>query len=736
MSDFVQVTKRIIRQYPHRVLALVLASYFILGFVYLALPPVFEKPDENWHFAYVTYILNHDALPPLAEDVDANPAEQIAGHPPLYYLLASGLLNLTGLSDSRPNVKPNLFWAVPVPGTVNDNKNHFIHQPMEWGLTENRSFYLLRFLSLFIGAGTILGAYGIASALGTPAWLRLAAAMGVGFTPQYLFIATSVSNDALIAALSAIATFTLLLAIRPGAKWRMWIIFAVLASLAALTKTSGLILVGVGIAGGMLAAWRDRSWRTAFISLGGIVVALLLIVGWWYFRNAMLFGDPLGTNIHHLKMARETPLSLMQTLSQWRPVERSFWAAFGWGNVLFPDGLYWGFRIAEAVAVFGLGIIIFRDRKHGYAGQLGFWVLVILVAGGFLSLGIWTMTIKGSLGRLLFSIMAALMVLMTLGLARIHRIFVSLFLLWLIVMALISPIVIARAYQSQSSEDVALAVADFQGPTIQFGDVARLIAYNIQPDRVWPYQRIHVSLCWETLKQTKTDYVVFIQVLGPEDASMGDRASYPGRGNAPTRFWTPGEIICDDYLVDIKGDAPGPAVYPVVVWMYSIEEDKRLNASIDGVSVNPTIIGHVKIYGEAHINAPDTGPSYRFTDHVALMAYEWQDASPGENIPITLYWQATGTVTYPYTVFIHLVDDAGNIIAQADAQPHNHLGEYPMNWWDPGEIVQDAHLLSIPADIAPGRYTLRVGLYRLDTLARLPLAQGGDHADLGVLNIH
>jgi hypothetical protein len=52
------------------------------------LTPVFEKPDENWHFAYIFYILEHHALPPLDEDVEANPAEQIAGHPPLYYSLS------------------------------------------------------------------------------------------------------------------------------------------------------------------------------------------------------------------------------------------------------------------------------------------------------------------------------------------------------------------------------------------------------------------------------------------------------------------------------------------------------------------------------------------------------------------------------------------------------------------------------------------------------------------------
>ncbi len=719
-----------------QILCAILLSYMLLGGMYLTAPPVFEKPDEHWHFAYITYILDHHALPPLDTDVAVNPAEQIAGHPPLYYALASTALKLTGLDNPRPEIAPNPFWAVLVPGTVNDNKNHFIHPPHELTQSENRGVYFLRLLSLLIGAGTVIGAYAIASGLGAPIWLRLVAAAGVAWTPQYLFIATSISNDALVAALSAFAMATLLKAIQPHAPARRWVTFAILTALAGLTKTSGLMLVGVGIIAGVAVAWRERSWKKGLFILGSIALALATIGGWWYARNTLLFHDPLGIHIHHLKMAREVPLPLGQILQQWKPVERSFWAAFGWGNVLLPDNWYWVFRLAELIAIWGLGLIILGDRKAGYAGRLGFWLLLILVAGGLVSLGLWTMSIKGSLGRLLFSIMAALMVLLMLGLARIHRIIPFLLLTWLAILALGSPVVINRAYRPQTPNDVAESIAHTQGPPIQFDDIARLITYHIQPDHVWPRQAIHVTLCWEALQRTETPYALFIQVLGQHDTALGYRASYPGRGNAPTTFWTPGDIICGEYQVRIKGDAAGPFVYPVILWLYSIEKDERLPATIAGELVDPAEIGRVKIYGANTIPVPETGPTYDFADHVTLMGYEWPAyAHPGDVIPITLYWQATGTIHAPYTVFIHLVDAQGHILAQADAQPHNHLGAYPMNHWDPGEIVQDVHPLSLPPDIPPGTYTLRVGLYRLDTLARVPLTQGGDSVELGHLEV-
>jgi hypothetical protein len=46
--------------------------------------------------------------------------------------------------------------------------------------------------------------------------------------------------------------------------------------------------------------------------------------------------------------------------------------------------------------------------------------------------------------------------------------------------------------------------------------------------------------------------------------------------------------------------------------------------------------------------------------------------------------------------------------------------------WVPGQTVIDMHSMSLPVDLAPGVYTLTAGLYRADTIERLPAydAQG------------
>jgi hypothetical protein len=115
---------------------------------------------------------------------------------------------------------------------------------------------------------------------------------------------------------------------------------------------------------------------------------------------------------------------------------------------------------------------------------------------------------------------------------------------------------------------------------------------------------------------------------------------------------------------------------------------------------------------------------YQFGQRLALVGYDLS-AAPAE---ITLYWQAKEPVAVDYTVFVHLLDAGGRQVALADGQPQND--EYPTSWWSAGEVVPDRHILP-PAAVAglpAGEYTFGIGLYNLETGARLPVSDGGGPA--------
>jgi hypothetical protein len=91
----------------------------------------------------------------------------------------------------------------------------------------------------------------------------------------------------------------------------------------------------------------------------------------------------------------------------------------------------------------------------------------------------------------------------------------------------------------------------------------------------------------------------------------------------------------------------------------------------------------------------------------------------GQPLTLTLYWAAEAAADQDWTVFVHLLDGAGQFIAQADDQPLD--GRYPTTVWGAGEVIADHHLLLLPDPLAGDPRRLLVGCYDLASGERLPL---------------
>jgi hypothetical protein len=116
-------------------------------------------------------------------------------------------------------------------------------------------------------------------------------------------------------------------------------------------------------------------------------------------------------------------------------------------------------------------------------------------------------------------------------------------------------------------------------------------------------------------------------------------------------------------------------------------------------------------------------PAAIFGDNqVMLLNLEPEGAlQPGATIVLNADWFVTQPVDFDYNIFIHVVDDAGETVAQLDTQPQ--AGARPMTSWLPGEIISDRYELAIPPD-ASTDLTLRLGLYNWQTGERLAGGEG------------
>ncbi|HJO90196.1 MAG TPA: hypothetical protein QF606_00855, partial [Anaerolineales bacterium] len=84
----------------------------------------------------------------------------------------------------------------------------------------------------------------------------------------------------------------------------------------------------------------------------------------------------------------------------------------------------------------------------------------------------------------------------------------------------------------------------------------------------------------------------------------------------------------------------------------------------------------------------------------------------------TLYWHAESTITNDLTVFVHMIDSSGDIVAQADGPPSH--GYWPTSEWELGIVVSDHHNLDHDIDISRETYTIVIGLYDPVSGLRVP----------------
>lgn len=119
-------------------------------------------------------------------------------------------------------------------------------------------------------------------------------------------------------------------------------------------------------------------------------------------------------------------------------------------------------------------------------------------------------------------------------------------------------------------------------------------------------------------------------------------------------------------------------------------------------------------------------------DGITLVGFDMlpERPQPGGSLYLQLHWLVTAPPDSEWTVFTHVVDAGGARVAGFDSPPGR--GSLPTTRWQPGLRILDEYEIRLPAELAPGRYGLRAGLYGSDG-ARLPV--DGPGIELGVIRI-
>jgi 4-amino-4-deoxy-L-arabinose transferase-like glycosyltransferase len=582
------------RNVPQPVVGLLLL-YLLLALIYGVVTPIFEAPDEDGHFRYVQSIAQTRTIPRYP-GLDNLIAQQ---HPPLYYALGAMLIAPLDTSDLPTYLTRNPYGRIGHSDNLG-NKNLFLHPPRSearfpWQGTALAA-HLLRWLSSAFGAGTVLLTYATAQrAFPTEKWPALLAAGLVAFNPQFIFISASINNDNAVTFFATLALFLAVLLTGGDFSWRTAALAGAVAGLATLSKLSGmatLSIVGLGLVVGW---WRHRSWRRLMGQLALVGLAWGGVAGWWLVRNQQLYGDMWGVSEFQRLTGPATPLPIAEYLSMLRGAEISFWAAFGWLNILVAEPIY---RLYEAILRVGiLGLLIggIRYAVTGWRPMIrwpGIWIGIAWVVT-FLGSLYWLAAAMGGLqGRLLFPVVGGLALVMTVGWhallpTRWRGWLTAILLLVLAALAIAMPFMVLRpafAPPPVVAADAIPAAARFDPPFV-YGQRVELLGVTLSPQTVAPGGTLTINAYWRMLVPVDDNFSLAVRLYGANRTLLGQTDTYPGLGNLPTSQWQTDRIYADTVPVNIPWDAPAPSVAYLSIEWYKF--------GIQGFSVPPTLDGEL-----------------------------------------------------------------------------------------------------------------------------------------------
>ncbi|HRW04396.1 MAG TPA: DUF2142 domain-containing protein [Caldilineaceae bacterium] len=752
---------------------LLLLGFLLLGFWYSLATPPFETPDELYHYGFVRHIAQGNWLPVQQANVES-PWEQEGSQAPLYYLLVGWLTRGIDQSDfaainvrnPRANIGDPLF-----PG----NKNFMLYSAASHPLRgANLALHVGRWLSLLLGLVTLWCTYAtvqlaFADSLqrGDSATTRFPntalpfiVSLWVATIPQFAFISASCSNDSLIIAVAAATVYWLArLMTKPNSAQITlgeWLVLGILLGIAALSKLQGLGLMGLAGLIVLWLAWRRREWQLVLHAVLPVALPVLLIAGWWYWRNMTLYGDLLGTG--HLLAnngLRTDELTWGGIGGELRGLRYSFWGLFGWFNLLLPGWIYVVLDSITLVAFAGLFVRPWlgppNDRRESTLRLLALlWTVLSL-----LLLAYWISQATGSQGRLLFPAIGVIIYLVVDGLRTwLWRLPVWVqSLVWLAVPLLLLTasfytllVLYPRAYGAPQPvatvpADIALIDMHYRGidqPT----DEMRVLGLQLPAERYQPGERVPVTLYLQADQPVLEDYQLFIQLLNEEGVEIGNLTSHPGWGRHPTSLWQPGAIYADTYpvLIDRAIDNRSPLLAKVYVGFVNPATEKSGRFPIgaydrDGNEVPEPFLGTVAVSPTTPPDAADLvtpatetiavgtqfGTVIQLSTVLLPNRAAFADAvQAGEPLTATMIWDAIGQPATDYTAFLHFVDADG---AQATGFDQAPSPRFPTSYWRAGDRIVTTFAVPAPTSAELEDYAVWVGLYEAESggALRLPV---------------
>ncbi len=198
-----------------------------------------------------------------------------------------------------------------------------------------------------------------------------------------------------------------------------------------------------------------------------------------------------------------------------------------------------------------------------------------------------------------------------------------------------------------------------------------------------PGDRVTLNLWWRTTQPLSQNLAVAMGMGNDEKTWSLSQIQPLGGNDYPTSTWENGVVV--QTFVDLR--------LPADVDTGEYNLGLRLLDVDNGASLADRLLGQVQVIGRPRsfeIPLLEHKIGADFGNQITLLGYDidLSQAEVSGTIQLILYWQAQSEMDTGYKVFVHLLDESGQIVTQVDREPQ--AGEAPTTGWLSGEVVADA----------------------------------------------
>ncbi|MEM7115961.1 MAG: hypothetical protein AAF614_26200 [Chloroflexota bacterium] len=260
---------------------------------------------------------------------------------------------------------------------------------------------------------------------------------------------------------------------------------------------------------------------------------------------------------------------------------------------------------------------------------------------------------------------------------------------------------------------------------VNAADKFRLRGVEMKTAVFQPADPLHITLNLAPNQPITQALTTNLHLVAAQDQQIWAWKQHNAPHSVPGGWWQAGQTIPERITIETTADLPVGG-YELRAFFHDANNESRWPLFPAGADQprDWVRLGYLLIPPNVTLPANAMPVAATFGDSAAgntiqlTHAAITKPAAPGDPLTVELFWQASQPPELSYTVFVHLLNEAGELVSNHDSIPGN--GRFPTPTWHLPTPIPDSHTLPLPNTLPASTYQLLVGLYLLETGERLP----------------